>query len=136
VHEVVHQSLRLFFSFDIELEFVLGAQTVAVGEAVQSHQHDRHPDGRLEAEDEVEEEEGIWIPVAQEVEGVEQHPDNHQDYLNQNEDPATDEAREVGGHAIGELEPALDFAVEIAHRRVVVLVLDQVARDVFEFSAD
>ncbi len=37
---------------------------------------------------------------------------------------------------LGELELAVEFAVEVAHGGMVVLVLDQVPGDVFDFSAD
>src|SRR5258708_7026468 len=71
-----------------------------------------------------------------EVEGVQADPEDHDPDLRQDEDPASDEASEVGGDAIGEGELALHFAVEVSDRGVVVLVLDEVPRDVFDFSAD
>jgi len=136
VHEVVHQRLQLLFGLDVELILVLGAHAVAVGHAVQSHQHDRNPDGGLEAEDEVEEQERVRVPVPNETDEVEPDPKQHETDLGEHEDPAADEAREIGGDAIGEGELAVDVAVEIAHRGMVVLVLDQVPCDVFDFSAD
>jgi len=70
------------------------------------------------------------------VEGVEPDPDHHDPDLDQNEDPAPDQAGEVVGDAVGEGQAALDFAVDVTNRRVVVLMLDQVAGDVFDFSGD
>jgi hypothetical protein len=70
------------------------------------------------------------------VEGVEDDPDGHDADLHQDEDPAPDQSSEIVGNAIGEIELALDFAVEVTDRRVVVLMLDQVAGDVFDFSGD
>jgi hypothetical protein len=136
VHEVVHQRFQLLFGLDVELVLVLGAHAVAVGHAVQGHQHDRDPDGGFEAEDEVEEQEWVRVPVPNEADEVEQDPEQHQTDLSEHEDPAADEAREIGGDAIGKGELAVDVAVEIAHRGMVVLVLDQVPRDIFDFSAD
>jgi len=136
VHQVVHQRLDLLLGLDVELELVLRAQAVAVGLAVQCHQYHRNPDRSFEREDEVEEEKWIRIPVAKEPDSVEDDPDQHQAELRENEDPAADKAREIRGDAIGELEPAVEFSVEVADGRVVVLVLDQVPRDVFDFSAD
>jgi hypothetical protein len=133
---VIHQRLQLLLGLDIELVFALGAEAVAVGQAVQGHQHDRDPDGGLEAEDEIEEQEGIGIPVTQNADDVQQHPEQHQAELREHEDPAADQAREIGCDAIGELELAVEFAVEVAHGGMVVLVLDQVPGDVFDFSAD
>ncbi len=74
--------------------------------------------------------------MAEEPDSIEDDPDQHQAELGEYEDPAADESRKVGCDPIGEREPAVDFAVEVADRRMVVLVLDQVPRDVFDFSAD
>jgi len=74
--------------------------------------------------------------VAKEADGVEDHPDQHQAELREHEDPAADQPSEVGSNSICEREPAVELAVEVADGRVVVLVFDQVPRDVFDFSAD
>ncbi len=136
VHQVVHERLDLFFGLDVELELVLRPQPVAVRLTVQGHQHYRDPDRGLEREDEIEEQKWIRVPVAKEADRIEDYPDQHQAELREDEDPAADQAGEVGCHPIGEREPAVEFAIEVADGRVVVLVLDQVPRDVFDFSAD
>ena len=72
----------------------------------------------------------------EQVHDVEADPHNHHPDLDQNEHPAADQACEVVCDAVGEGAAALDLAVEIADRWMVVLMLDQVARDVFDFSGD
>jgi len=136
VHEVVHQRLELLLGFDVELELVLSSHPVAVGKPVQGHQDDGDPDCGLDAEDEVEKHEGVGVPVAQKAEGVQNHPEQHQADLSEHEYPTADQPREIGGDAVREREVAVDLAVQVADRRVIVLVLDQVPGDVFDFSAD
>ncbi len=70
------------------------------------------------------------------VQRVEADPDHHDAHLDEDEDPAADQAREVVGDAHGESDATFNLAVEISHRRMVVLVLDQVSGDVFDFSGD
>ena len=70
------------------------------------------------------------------VQGVEDDPERHDAHLHQDEDPAADQPSEVVSHAVGEGELALDLAIEVTDRRVVVLVLDEVAGDVFDLSGD
>ncbi len=115
---------------------MLRAEPVAVGEPVERHQHHRDPDRRLEGEDEVEEGERVAVPWVDQVEGVEADPDDHDPELGGDEDPAADEAGEIVGDAIGECLMAIDLAIQVTHRRMVVLVLDQVAGYVFDFSGD
>jgi len=74
------------------------------------------------------------VPWPDQVEGVEQDPDDQDGGLHEHEDPAADQAGEIVGDTVGEGEAAFDLAVQIAHRGMVVLVLDQVAGDVFDFS--
>ncbi len=61
---------------------------------------------------------------------------DHQPQLGEDEDPAADEPREVGADAVGGGLLAVDFAVQVADGRVVVLVPDQLARYVFDLSAN
>src|SRR5450759_513839 len=70
------------------------------------------------------------------VEGVEPDPEDHDPDLREDEDPAPDQAGEIGCDAVREGELALDLAVEVSDRGVVVLVLDEVPGDVFDFSSD
>jgi hypothetical protein len=133
---MVHESLQLFLGFHVQLVVVLRAHAVAVGEAIQRHQHHRDPDRRLDREDEVEEEEWIAVPWMDEVQGVQPDPQNHDPGLGEDEHPTADQPREIVGDAVSEGEPALDLAVEVADRGMVVLMLDQVPGDVFDFSAD
>src|SRR5438132_3177358 len=70
------------------------------------------------------------------IEGVEPEPYDHDPDLDEDEDPTPDQAGEVVGDAVGEREAAPDLAVEVTHRGMVVLMLDQVAGDVFDFSGD
>ena len=115
---------------------MLRAQAVAIGLAVEGHQDEAGPQRGLEAEDEVEQLEGCRIPVRERGDGVEDNPDDHQPQLGEDEDPAADEPGEVGAHALRDGLLALDLAVEVADGRVVVLVPDQLARDVFDLSAN
>jgi hypothetical protein len=70
------------------------------------------------------------------VEGVQPDPNDHDPDLGQHEGPAADQSGEVSGNAVGEGLAALDLTVEVTDRGMVVLVLDQVASDVFDFSGD
>src|SRR5437879_11738451 len=70
------------------------------------------------------------------IEGVEPEPYDHDPDLDEDEDPTADQAGEVVGDAVGERDAAPDLAVEVTHRGMVVLMLDQVAGDVFDFSGD
>ena len=72
----------------------------------------------------------------EQVQRVQTNPENHDPELHDDEGPTADKAGEVVGDAVGESLPALDFAVEVADGGVVVLVLDQVAGDVFDFTGD
>src|SRR5438445_12969614 len=63
------------------------------------------------------------------IEGVEPEPYDHDPDLDEDEDPTPDQAGEVVGDAVGEREAAPDLAVEVTHRGMVVLMLDQVAGD-------
>src|SRR5207302_6799826 len=98
------------------------------------HQDDRHGEGGLEGEQEVEKQEGEAVPVPQEADDVQHQPERQQHRLEDYEGPAADHAAEVLGDALPAGGPAVDLLVEVAYRRVLVSVPDEGAGDVVEFA--
>lgn len=102
--------------FDLEFGFLVGAvifeglHAVAFALAVLAHHDDGRRVGRLGREDEVEQDEGVGIPVVEESHHVERHPQQHEDGLPDDEAPGT----HAVGHPIGEsLSYAKGFGVFI-----------------------
>ena len=132
--EVRHQRPHLLLGLDVHLVIVLRAQAVAVGQAVEGHERDRDPQSRLQAHHQVEELEGIGVPVVDQGERVEDHPGQRQNDLDQDEGPAPDQACEILPDALGRRQAAVRLPVQIPHRRVVVLVADQLPLNVLDLS--
>ncbi len=97
---------------DVDMEVVLGGDAVLVGLPVLAHQDERSGVGGLEAEHQVEEDEGIRVPglevepigrviVKDEVDVGEQ-PERQQRALDQDEAPRSDVAGDAVSHPLAE----------------------------------